>query len=353
MFKTGAICGTNSLRAFLNAGRSKSTIGDAEKNRASEMRKKKKMKGRPWVKDLGERRLDVRIPVRLWTMIYDQWWDEKDDIEHQTTPIAPICTLMCRLREVEKDERRDNVGLSCTMKTNKEGLRVKVTRSNNKHNLGGSISRNMISTSIFTPWNSLIFYLSRDVNFAYKWKRKNKGQTKTGEYSDATEFHIGNSTFLVPPWVALIYTTHLRRRTLPRPPLIVNGTKYMENMFIMLWMWATLRLKLRSPFKWLLGQFWNLRVFSPTWASYVGQMKMPNSMAFVKESNKEDLSPFHPILQFLLFVVDLTRQLDSDQETSQQQCRCQLTLLCCAARLGRSKRLQTPVLSKRQDETPC
>ena len=92
MFKTGAICGTNSLRAFLNAGRSKSTIGDAEKNRASEM--KKKMKGRPWVKDLGERRLDVRIPVGLWTMIYDQWWDEKDDIEHQTTPIAPICTLM-------------------------------------------------------------------------------------------------------------------------------------------------------------------------------------------------------------------------------------------------------------------
>ena len=40
MFKTGAICGTNSLRAFLNAGRSKSTIGDAEKNRASEMKKK-------------------------------------------------------------------------------------------------------------------------------------------------------------------------------------------------------------------------------------------------------------------------------------------------------------------------
>ena len=72
MFKMGAICGTNSLRAFLNAGRSKLTIGDAEKNRASEM-KKKKMKGQPWVKDLGERRLDVRIPVGLWTMIYDQW----------------------------------------------------------------------------------------------------------------------------------------------------------------------------------------------------------------------------------------------------------------------------------------
>jgi len=71
MFKTSAICGTNSLRAFLNAGRWKSTIGGAEKDRASEM--KKKMKGRPWVKDLGERRLDVRIPVRLWAMIYDQW----------------------------------------------------------------------------------------------------------------------------------------------------------------------------------------------------------------------------------------------------------------------------------------
>ena len=36
----------------------------------------------------------------------------------------------------------------------------------------------------------------------------------------------------MPPWVALIYTTHLRRRKLPRPP-IVNGAKYMENMFIM------------------------------------------------------------------------------------------------------------------------
>ena len=75
-------------------------------------------------------------------------------------------------------------------------------------------------------------------------------------------------------------------------------------------------------------------MFSPTWASYVGQMTMPNSTAFVKESNKEDLSPFHPILQFLSCVVDLTCQLDSDQEISQQQCRCQLTLLCCAARLG-------------------
>jgi len=41
MFKTGAICGTNSLRAFLNAGRLKSTIDDAEKDRASEMKKKK------------------------------------------------------------------------------------------------------------------------------------------------------------------------------------------------------------------------------------------------------------------------------------------------------------------------
>ena len=40
MFKAGAICGTNSLRTFLNAGRSKSTIDDAEKDRASEMKKK-------------------------------------------------------------------------------------------------------------------------------------------------------------------------------------------------------------------------------------------------------------------------------------------------------------------------
>jgi len=33
----------------------------------------------------------------------------------------------------------------------------------------------------------------------------------------------------VPPWVALVYTTHLRRRKVP----IVNGAKYMENMIIM------------------------------------------------------------------------------------------------------------------------
>ena len=35
----------------------------------------------------------------------------------------------------------------------------------------------------------------------------------------------------MPPWVVLVYTTHLRRRKLTRPP-IVNGAKYMETMFI-------------------------------------------------------------------------------------------------------------------------
>jgi len=70
-------------------------------------------------------------------------------------------------------------------------------------------------------------------------------------------------------------------------------------------------------------------------------MKIPTSMAFVKENNKEDIEPI-PIPQFLLSVVILTRQLDSDQETSQRQCGCQLTPLCCAARLGRSKQLQKP-----------
>ena len=33
------------------------------------------------------------------------------------------------------------------------------------------------------------------------------------------------------------------------------------------------------------------RTFSPAWARYVGQMKIPTSMAFVKENNKEDIEP--------------------------------------------------------------
>ena len=73
------------------------------------------------------------------------------------------------------------------------------------------------------------FYLSCDVNLENK---KVKVRRKLEKYRDSTEFHIGNSTFLVPPWVALVYTTHPRRRKLPRPP-IVNGAKYMETMFIM------------------------------------------------------------------------------------------------------------------------
>jgi len=33
------------------------------------------------------------------------------------------------------------------------------------------------------------------------------------------------------------------------------------------------------------------RTFSPAWARYVGQMKIPTSMAFVKENNQEDIEP--------------------------------------------------------------
>jgi len=178
-------------------------------------------------------------------------------------------------------------------------------------------------------------------------------------------FYIGNSTFLVPPWVAHVYTTHGYTAEEKKAAKATNSKwsqVYGRYIFII-----NVRLKLRSLFKWLLGQSWNLvrvafclcRVLkehpgiSPAWAGYVGQMKIPTSMAFVKEIIKKILSLLHPILQFLLFMVILTCQLDSDQETSQWQCGCQLTLLCSTVRLGRSKQLQTLAQSKCWDETPC
>ena len=42
---------------------------------------------------------------------------------------------------------------------------------------------------------------------------------KTGKYRDPTEFYIGNSTFLVPPWVVLVYTNP-RKKKWPRPPIV-------------------------------------------------------------------------------------------------------------------------------------
>jgi len=45
---------------------------------------------------------------------------------------------------------------------------------------------------------------------------------KTAKSRDPTEFHIGNSTFFAPPWAVLVYTTHLRKKKLPSPP-VING----------------------------------------------------------------------------------------------------------------------------------
>ena len=91
------------------------------------------------------------------------------------------------------------------------------------------MTRNMISTLIFTAWNSLKFYPSCDVNLTHNSKQKSKGQIKTGKVQ---RFNGVSYRKLNLP-CATMRSPHLYNTPEENKAAKVNGAKYMETMFIM------------------------------------------------------------------------------------------------------------------------
>ena len=81
-------------------------------------------------------------------------------------------------------------------------------------------SAGTIKIEIIALLNSQNFFLSYSIIFTQNWKAGSKGQMKAGKFMDPTEFPIENSTFLPPPWVACVYTTHLKKQRRPRQPKV-------------------------------------------------------------------------------------------------------------------------------------
>lgn len=77
---------------------------------------------------------------------------------------------------------------------------MRPNNKNMKHNLCNSKPGSAVTNVIIAPSNSQKFPLSNNIYLTENCKPESKGQTKTGKPSDPTEFHIGNSTLLDPPF---------------------------------------------------------------------------------------------------------------------------------------------------------